>query len=183
MKIYTKTGDKGTTMLFGGERVSKTSTRIMSLGVIDEVNSLLGIIVAQIQDKSLISKIQREQSNFLRLGADVATTFDVKPELQKHINRIKPEDVLILENEIDEWDKELTKLTQFILPGGTIASAFTHHARSVCRSAERITVELASNEEINPEVLKYLNRLSDWLFTLARYLNYKAGIEDVKYMG
>lgn len=182
MKIYTKTGDKGSTMLYGGQKVSKNSARIKSLGEIDEVNSLLGIIVAHVNDKKIIEKLQREQSKFLRLGADVATTFEVKQALQNRVNRIKAEDIEILESEIDEWDRELPQLTQFILPGGSEAASFVHHARSVCRRAERATVELSIQEEINPEVVKYLNRLSDWLFTLARFLNKKANIEDVKYI-
>lgn len=178
MKIYTKTGDTGRTSLFGGKRVSKISARIDSIGEIDEVNSLMGIVVSYAENEDVYNKLIREQSNLLRLGADVATPLDADSKYQKIVKRITKEDIILLEKEIDEWDEDLEKLTKFILPGGTKASAFAHHTRSVCRRAERAIVMLFNEEEINPQTIIYLNRLSDWLFTLARYFNKLEGIAD-----
>ncbi len=179
MKIYTKKGDTGRTYIFGGKRLSKVSTRINCLGEIDELNSLLGIVSTYCTYIDILDKIRREQSNLLRLGADIATPLEAEEKFQSAINRILSSDVSSLEIEIDEWDKELPSLTKFILPGGSKVTTFTHHARSVCRRAERKVVELSNEEEVNPEALRYLNRLSDWLFTLARFLNKLNKMEDI----
>lgn len=167
MRIYTKTGDRGETSLFGGRRVSKSSQRIELLGNIDELNSILGIAKVYISNPYK-NFIEREQSNLLRLGSDVATDLKEKEAFQAKILRITSKDVETLESEIDIWDNTLPQLTTFILPGDNKPSAFIHHARSICRKCERCAVELSLDEEINEFVLKYLNRLSDWLFVLAR---------------
>lgn len=180
MKIYTKTGDKGETSLFGGKRISKNSQRIICLGLIDELNSILGVADSFCDFSEISNKIQREQSNMLRAGADLATTFDSNSKLQNKIHRINIDDIQILENEIDKMEKELPELTQFILPGGTKTSAFLHHARSICRRTELAICKLSESEEINKELPIYINRLSDWLFVLARWTNLLDQISDKK---
>lgn len=179
MKIYTKKGDTGRTMIFNGEKLSKVSTRIDCLGEIDELNSLLGIVTIYCKFIDVFNKIRREQSNLLRLGSDIATPLNADKKFQIEIKRIKEMDVTILEKEIDEWEKNLSQLRNFILPGGSKVSAFTHHARSVCRRVERKLVKLSNEEDVNLESIRYLNRLSDWLFTLARYLNKLNKTKDI----
>lgn len=179
MKIYTRTGDKGKTKLFGGADINKDSLRIDTIGHVDELNSTLGIVISESDNTILNNQILRVQSDLLRVGADLATPITVDKKFRKKVDTINKNDVKILEQEIDIWDKDLPKLTQFILPGGTEAASHTHQARSVCRRAERSAVTLAHEEEINQELLKYLNRLSDWLFTLGRYINYSNGVGDV----
>lgn len=186
MKIYTKTGDKGQTALYGGGRIDKDALRIKVIGNVDELNSILGISLSSVyraqaahgKINSIPALILREQSNMLRLGADFATPLDARDNFQTKVHRMVDGDIMILEKEIDEWDAQLAKLTQFILPGGSEASAFIHHARSVCRRCEREAVALAKSENLNEHALRYLNRLSDWLFQLARYVNYLQDIED-----
>lgn len=179
MKIYTKKGDTGRTIIFSGKRLSKVSSRIECLGEIDELNSILGIVTTYCTYIVILNKIRREQSNLLRLGADIATPLEAENKFQNAINRIELKDVSLLEAEIDEWEKELHRLTKFIIPGGSKVSSFTHHARSVCRRVERSAVKLGNEEDINPDLISYLNRLSDWLFTLARYLNKLNKCEDI----
>jgi cob(I)alamin adenosyltransferase len=170
MKIYTKRGDGGKTDLFGSSRVSKSSLHIDVLGCIDELNSILGI-VGVFCPSSTGKTIKREQKNMLRLGADIATSFDAADNFQKRVDRISEEDIAVLEKEVDEWQKKLPELRNFILPGGSKASAFIHHARSVCRRCERVCFKLSEKQKVNEFALRYLNRLSDWLFTLARKLD------------
>lgn len=171
MKIYTKTGDKGNTSLFGGKRVEKDSLRISVNGSVDELNSLLGVVISAKPNSELINKIETIQKTMLRIGADIATRSEVGNKFENKIKRINEEDIALLESEIDEMTKELPTLTNFILPGGTKAAALTHHARSVCRRVERELYTLSKEEEINLELIAFFNRLSDWLFTLARYMN------------
>lgn len=182
MKIYTKTGDDGTTSLFGGQRVGKESIRIEVNGSVDELNSILGVVNAHLEDLDLFDKVSsvliREQSNMLRVGAQIATPPGSDEKFSSKLNLIKSGDIEVLESEIDAWEKELSKLTQFILPGGHKAAAFAHHARTVCRSLERKIVVLSHLEEVDSNLLAYVNRLSDWLFVLARYVNFKSGISD-----
>lgn len=170
MKIYTKTGDKGTTALFGGKRVSKYNLRLEAYGTVDELNSALGIVRAFNTDNEIDIKLEREQQNMLRLGADLATELDAPENLQQVVKRITEEDIAILEKEIDKWDATLPKLTAFILPGGSKSASFVHLARTICRRAERRVVQLSHSEDINDLTKKYLNRLSDWLFVMGRVL-------------
>ncbi|MEZ4667614.1 MAG: cob(I)yrinic acid a,c-diamide adenosyltransferase [Anaerolineae bacterium] len=178
MKIYTKTGDDGTTSLFSGGRVTKTHLRVEAYGTVDELNSLLGAIRSQSphpQTDIWLTQVQRQLFN---LGADLATPLDAKADW---IIRLDKQTVQWLESTIDTMTTELPPLTNFILPGGTPAGALIHVARTVCRRAERLVVALHEHESIGDEPLRYLNRLSDMLFTLARWENMQAGISEDKW--
>ncbi len=174
MKIYTKTGDKGTTALYGGIRVPKHHLRIEAYGTTDELNSHIGLIRDQKIDKRTSKILLKVQNELFTLGAMLATP----PEKEKlksgkdrlNIHKINPKDILFLEEEIDFMDKLLPQMTNFILPGGHQTVSFCHIARCVCRRAERLTVHLNENESIDASILQYLNRLSDYLFVLARKL-------------
>lgn len=176
MKIYTRTGDEGTTALFGGDRVSKEHPRIAAYGTVDETNALLGIALTQLDlgTPDLTQLIERLQDELFVLGADLATPLDSKPV----VPRMRPDHVEHLERTIDALQEELPPLKHFILPGGTPAAATLHHARTVCRRAERLTVASASEQEVNEQALVYLNRLSDLLFVLARAANQRSGAAE-----
>ena len=171
MKIYTRTGDEGETGLLGDQRVSKASPRIEAYGAVDELNAALGVVVSQLSDdaemKRMIEKIQNE----LHIACADLSAPDLASE---KIPRIQAEHVAELEKLCDEIDERLPPLGKFILPGGTPAGALLHWTRTVARRAERRAVKLASHEEINLEVVKYLNRLSDLLFLMARWANQQA---------
>lgn len=165
MKIYTKTGDEGTTALFGGRRVSKGALRIETYGTVDELNSWLGLVrdqeVNRIRENFLISI----QQNLFVIGSTLAA----EPGNTKiKIPTLKEEDVTRLENEIDRMEKELEPMRNFILPGGHQSVSFCHITRTVCRRAERFAIRLKEEEPVDTIVIKYLNRLSDYLFVLAR---------------
>lgn len=176
MKIYTKQGDKGQTGLWGGERVGKNSLRVSAYGEVDELNAVLGVARASGMDAELDGKLARVQSELFVLGSDLAT-----PGESDRIPRVKTAYIEQFEQEIDQFETELEPLRQFILPGGTLAAAYIHLARTVCRRAERAVVTLANqpDEPLNEAVLPYLNRLSDWLFVLGRVINARAGVPDV----
>ena len=173
MKIYTKTGDTGETSLFAGGRVPKDHVRLHAYGTIDELNSVLGLVIAHKPNPDLAAQLIRIQGELLQVGADLATPLDVEAPW---IKRLTGELTTRLESEIDQFDTELPALKNFILPGGTPAAAALHQARTVCRRAERWMVTL--REDINPQTLIYVNRLSDWLFTAARIDNQRAGVEE-----
>ncbi len=183
MRIYTRTGDSGDTGLFGGQRVRKDDLRVEAYGAVDELNTVLGVAVAEIADADMASLARRIQHELFALGADLATPADAG---ETHgcatVTRISSEQVTALEAEIDRLESELPPLRQFILPGGARSAAYLHHARAVCRRAERRCVALADAKEINPEALRYLNRLSDLLFVMARAANARAGMEDVPWV-
>ena len=186
MKIYTKTGDTGTTALFGGKRVKKYNLRIESYGTVDELNSYIGLIKDQdISDinKSYLLQIQNE---LFTLGAMLATPPEketLKSGKQRlNIPKIDETSILSLEKKIDKIDEELPQMTHFILPGGHQAVSFCHIARCVCRRAERLSVELNDQEKINTNIIIYLNRLSDYLFMLARKLSKDLSIEEIKWI-
>lgn len=160
MKIYTKTGDAGETGLCNGERVPKTDPRICACGTLDELNCLLGEIHA-------LQQIQRDLFN---IGSVLAKA-NIEPAF----------DVAFLESEIDRMDKDLPELKTFILPGGCETAAKLHIARAVCRRAERAVLKIAKQKTTTSKIIQYLNRLSDFLFVLARYTNYKSGVADVEY--
>jgi len=166
VKIYTKTGDRGTTSLFGGTRVAKHSTRVECIGYVDELNALLGIVLLD-SGAQISKKLLRIQGELFALGADLATPAGVKVK----VPRVKRSFVTRLEKEIDQMDRNLPKLKNFILPGGSACGAKLHLARATARRAERAIVVLADEEKINEAILSYINRLSDWLFVLARYVN------------
>lgn len=184
MKIYTKKGDAGETALFGGKRVKKTHPRIEAYGTLDELNAQLGVarsFLKQDLQKSpsllnLDHQLHRIQSELFSLGAELATPAEQKSPLK---NPIAETHVHNLEHSIDEMDQELPPLTQFILPGGSLASAQLHIARTVCRRAERLMVECMTEIELRELCLAYVNRLSDYLFTASRFVNFKSGEKDV----
>lgn len=178
MKIYTKTGDKGDTSLFGGQRVPKDALRIEAYGTVDELNSVLGIVRADNKQNEIDSIIDRVQKELFDLGADLATP---RSQNSKSIKRIEAKDSKHLEKEIDQLEEHLKPLKTFILPGGSPVAARLHFARTVCRRAERSVVRLSRNEDIGEGITIYLNRLSDLLFVLARYANHTAGVSETKW--
>lgn len=177
MKIYTKTGDDGTTGLFTGARVSKYSLRIETYGTLDELNSLIGVAVASSMPHAIKSDLEILSRNIFKLCSDLATPFEPKPKYEPE--RLNEDKIFELEKLIDDYTSKLTPLKQFILPGGTIAAAHLHHCRTVCRRAERLAVKLSSEEQVNRNILVYINRLSDYFFTAARYANHLLGLDDV----
>ncbi len=179
MKIYTKTGDGGTTSLFGGKRVDKNSVRIEAYGSVDELNSLIGTIITEKPIVDVLKKLIRIQGELFVLGTDLATPTDVKVK----IPRVTKAFITRLEKEIDMWEESLPKLKNFILPGGSPTSAKLHLARTVARRAERSMVALSRQEKISPITLSYLNRLSDWLFVLARYINKEEKAKEIIWKG
>ncbi len=186
MKIYTKTGDSGTTALFGGTRVKKYNLRIESYGTVDELNSYIGLIKDQEISNNIKTALLRIQNELFTLGAMLATPPE-KETLKSgkerlNIPKVDLNSIQFLENEIDIMDKELPQMTHFILPGGHQAVSFCHIARCVCRRAERLSVELNDQETINNDIIKYLNRLSDYLFTLARKLSKDLSVEEIKWI-
>ena len=187
MKIYTKTGDTGTTSLIGGKRVKKNNLRIESYGTIDELNSYIGLIKDQKgignNDKNSLLKIQHE---LFVIGAMLATAPD-KETLKNGkervtISKINKHSILFLEEEIDKMDEKLPQMTHFILPGGHQTVSFCHIARCVCRRAERLSVELNEKEKVSNVLIIYLNRLSDYLFTLARKLSKELLVDEIKWI-
>jgi len=178
MKIYTKTGDRGDTSLFGGQRVPKDALRIEAYGTVDELNTVLGIIRSDNADPEIDAILGEIQEQLFELGADLATPRGAE---KKVVRRIDQRDVDKLEKVIDALDPQLKPLRSFVLPGGSPVSARVHFARTVCRRAERIIVRLSRNEDIGDMITVYLNRLSDLLFVLARYVNRKAGLAETKW--
>lgn len=174
MKIYTKKGDNGNTSLFGGQTVSKSASRIESYGTVDELNSILGVVRAFGVSAQVDKWLSILQHQLFVLGADLATP----QNNNTRIDRISQDEIDFLETTIDQMDEELPPLKNFISPGGTSAAASIHHARTVCRRAERLTVACAMEVELSELTIKYLNRLSDFLFMLGRYENFKSGKKD-----
>ena len=176
MKIYTKTGDKGKTSLLGGTRVSKNNMRIDAYGTVDELNSYLGFVSDLETDKDRIVFIRNIQYRMFTVGsslaAETARAKDFKPDL-------KEEDITILEEEIDAMNEVLPAMTNFIIPGGHQLVSATHIARTICRRAERLVIKLSEVEEIEEIIIRYLNRLSDYLFVLARKQAYDLGVNEI----
>ncbi len=175
MRIYTRTGDDGSTSLFGGARVSKATLRVDAYGTVDELNAVLGWARAAAPESLSDSVLAQAQEACFRLGALVATT----PGGDPSVAALEESDVARLEAAIDEAEEGLSELTSFILPGGTEASARRHVARTVCRRAERALVALSSEDQVDMLLIRWLNRLSDLLFVLARRANHDAGVDDV----
>jgi len=182
MKIYTRTGDDGTTGLFGGRRVSKTDARVEAYGSVDELNALLGVALAS--DASPALAWLREllvsiQNDLFVLGADLATP---RGEESSYLPRVQDEQVAALERAIDSAEAALPALRNFILPGGPAPAAHLHHARTVCRRAERAAVRLAAQQQdMGPVPVRYLNRLADLLFVLARAAAHARGGAEVEW--
>ena len=174
MKIYTKTGDKGKTSLFGGLRVSKHHLRIEAYGTVDELNSYVGLIRDQKIDELTHENLLKIQNELFTLGAMLATPPEkevLKNGKQRlNIHTINESSSIYLENQMDEMNEQLPKMTHFVLPGGHTTVSFCHIARCVCRRAERITTQLSEESTVDEHILMYLNRLSDYLFVLARKL-------------
>ncbi|MCB2206530.1 cob(I)yrinic acid a,c-diamide adenosyltransferase [bacterium] len=176
MKIYTRTGDQGKTALFGGRRVGKDSARIDAYGTVDELNALLGFARASAVHETVHGLIVALQHELFTLGADLATPLDSE---NVSVPRIEQQHIDTMEQRIDGLEEELEPIRFFILPGGTETAARLHMARTVCRRAERLLVHLSTLEDINELDLQYVNRLSDFLFVLARYANHTAGQKDL----
>jgi cob(I)alamin adenosyltransferase len=176
MKIYTKTGDSGDTGLFGGPRVPKDDLRIEAYGTVDELNAQLGLARSESLPPDVDALLGRLQNELFVVGAELAT-----PQPHPHVPRIEAAHVAALEQAIDQAEAQLPPLREFILPGGTRAAALLHVARAVCRRAERRVVRLSrrEGENVSPQVVVYLNRLSDLLFVLARQMNAHSGQGDV----
>lgn len=186
MKIYTKTGDDGTTSLFGGTRVPKHHIRIESYGTVDELNSYIGLIRDQDIEAQYKLSLLEIQDRLFTLGAILATP--PEKEVLKNGERrlqnlgVSETDITFLENQIDMMEAHLPQMTHFILPGGHTIVSYCHIARCICRRAERLVTHLDETEPVNELVLKYLNRLSDYLFVLARKLSYNLKVEEVKWI-
>lgn len=180
MKIYTKTGDEGKTSLFGGKRVSKDSPRVEAYGAVDELNAILGIAMTHVDDETLHERLLTLQRELFVIGADLATPDEEKGggKAASWVPRMTGERIQQLEVWIDEAQDELTPMKAFILPGGVPAAVHLHHARTVCRRAERRVVALEHWETVGEFVRIYLNRLSDLLFVWARLANQRAGVDD-----
>ena len=176
MKIYTKTGDQGTTSLLGGTRVSKANLRIDAYGTVDELNAYIGLLRDQEVNKNKQDILKEIQDRLFTIGADLATS-PGKENIQKP--DIYLQDVEKLEMQIDEMEQSLIPLKNFILPGGHQIVSFCHVARTVCRRAERCTILLDQNEPVDPILITYLNRLSDYLFVLGRLIAKELNIEEV----
>ena len=186
MKIYTKTGDKGTTALFGGTRVPKDHIRIESYGTVDELNSYIGLIRDQEIDTHYKNILIEIQDRLFTVGANLATPED-KTVLKNGKSRLQnlgiiESDIQLLEKEIDTMETQLPQMTHFVLPGGHPTVSHCHIARCICRRAERLTVHLSHNESIPEITISYLNRLSDYLFVLARKLTLDLNAEEIKWI-
>jgi cob(I)alamin adenosyltransferase len=169
-KIYTRTGDAGTTGLGDGSRVAKNSLRIEAIGAIDELNSALGVLLAEPISQQVREDLLNVQHDLFDLGGELSIPGYTSLSVE-HVTR--------LENELDRYNAELAPLKEFILPGGSRAAALCHVVRAVCRQAERRVISLAAAETLSPTLQQYLNRLSDLLFVLCRVLNREAGVPDV----
>lgn len=177
-KIYTKTGDLGKTSLIGGTKVPKSHLRIESYGTVDELNSYIGLIYDMIEDKASQKTLREIQDRLFTIGSSLAC--NPEKETGMKIPDLKDEDVKLLENEIDRMNEALPEMRSFILPGGHVAVSTIHIGRCVCRRAERICVHLQQkNQEVSPLVIKYLNRLSDYLFMLARYIGQLLNVPEI----
>ena len=182
MKIYTKRGDTGETDLFGGPRVGKDDLRVEAYGAVDELNSVLGMAAAASTQPDVLALVQELQSTLFDLGSYLASP-DPDRRKKSQIPEPQDHDVERMERAIDAFEEELEPLRSFILPGGTQAAAAFHLARTVCRRAERRAVSLHRVEALDPLALRFLNRLSDLLFTMARLENRRAGHDDVAWVG
>ena len=185
LKIYTKTGDKGTTSLIGGTKVPKSDLRIEAYGTIDELNSWIGLVSDQFKKKSKWTPLEKTkkilgeiQDRLFTIGSSLAC--DPEKETKLKIPDLKEEDVALLEKEIDRMNAKLPEMKSFILPGGHIAVSTAHVARCICRRAERLCVSLQQNNSfIEPLIIQYLNRLSDYLFVLGRFIGRQLKVKEI----
>ena len=186
MKVYTRTGDKGTTALFGGDRVPKDHIRIESYGTVDELNSHIGLVRDQDMNAHYQTILIEIQDRLFTVGAILATPAEKEVmkngELRLKKLGIIPTDIELLENEIDTMEEALPPMTHFVLPGGHQTVSYCHIARCVCRRAERLAVHLSHNEVVPEIAIQYLNRLSDYLFVLARKLSHDLKADEVQWI-
>lgn len=176
-KIYTKTGDKGSTSLIGGVRVPKSHIRIESYGTVDELNSYLGMVRDMANNTLITDWIHEVQDRLFTIGSVLATNPD--KEVKMKLPDLHEADVIFLEQKIDEMNEVLPEMRSFILSGGNLAASTTHVARCICRRAERLCVGMQQDNQVVPDmIVQYLNRLSDFLFVLARYIAHINGVED-----
>jgi cob(I)alamin adenosyltransferase len=178
MKIYTRTGDDGSTALFAGGRVPKHDLRVECYGTVDELNSALGLARALRALPGTDDRLHLVQRQLFHLGADLATPLESSPAF---VVRVRPDEVYWLEMQIDSMTNDLPPLKAFILPGGVLSASQIHVARTICRRAERLATALSEHETLSPQALPYLNRLSDFLFVLARWENHFHGAPEEKW--
>ena len=178
MKIYTKTGDEGTTALFGGKRVQKDDIRIEAYGTVDELNSFIGLLNASFQEATQNYFLTEVQKRLFTIGANLASD----PEKKMITPDIKHDDIQTLENAMDTMDQLLEPLKNFILPGGDTVIAKAHICRTICRRAERRVITLNNISQVDPSIIIYLNRLSDYFFVLSRYLSYRNNITEIPWV-
>lgn len=176
-KIYTKTGDKGETGLFGGRRLPKNHLRIEAYGTVDELNAFIGLVSDHIEDDQLDAALKSIQDLLFVIGSNLASD----PDKEMAVPDVKEADIEVLEAAIDEMEQSLPALKHFILPGGHVAVSHAHVARCVCRRAERLVVALASEELVLDIIIRYLNRLSDYLFVVARKIGHDLGVPERKW--
>jgi len=177
-KIYTKTGDKGTTSLYGGVKLPKNHIRIEAYGTVDELNSFVGLLKDQLPFEPITKVLLKVQDRLFVMGSNLAAT----PDKLKDLPQLADADIQMLENEIDSMDEALEPLKTFILPGGHVAISTAHVCRTVCRRAERRIVHLMNEDETDIRLLVFLNRLSDYFFTLARYLAVKLHVKEIPWI-
>ena len=178
LRIYTKTGDTGKTSLIGGTRVSKSDLRIESYGTVDELNSHIGLLRDQLTDSKTVTVLKEIQDRLFTIGSSLACD-PLKEPLMK-IPDLQEDDIVFLEKEIDRMNESLPAMKNFVLPGGHVAVSQAHICRCVCRRAERICVSMIDHDSfVEPLVIKYLNRLSDYLFVVARYTTHLFGAEEI----
>lgn len=182
MKIYTKTGDKGQTSLFSGNRVPKHHLRIESYGTVDELNSYIGLIKDHCPKGEDISRLNQIQDRLFTIGSNLATVPSEKNNKRFKLPEIKESDIEDLEQSMDEMNEQLPEMTHFLLPGGHPSVSFCHVGRTICRRAERRITALDEEQPVDEKVLKYMNRLSDFLFVLSRYWGKKANAKEVKWV-
>ncbi|CAA9469205.1 MAG: ATP:Cob(I)alamin adenosyltransferase [uncultured Segetibacter sp.] len=178
-KIYTKIGDQGKTTLIGGTKVTKSNIRIESYGTVDELNSFIGLVGDYLQEEATRGILKEIQDRLFTIGSSLACDPDKEPSMK--IPDLHEEDVKLLENEMDKMNEVLPPMKNFILPGGHVAVSAVHIARCVCRRAERLCVGMKDDDDdsVDPLVIKYLNRLSDFLFVFARYVGHLYNVEEI----
>lgn len=181
MKIYTRTGDTGQTALFGGGRVGKDHDRVEAYGTVDELNAVIGWAITQTDEDGIRTRLGLLQHDLFTLGSELATPPARDGRVRPEVPLLPVDRVGEMEKWMDQADAELPELRAFVLPGGSTGAAALHVARTVCRRAERSVVHLAASEDVNAEVVTYLNRLSDLLFTFARLENHRNGAGDVEW--
>jgi cob(I)alamin adenosyltransferase len=179
-KIYTKTGDEGRTSLIGGTRLPKSHIRINAYGTVDELNAFIGLLGDQLTDRHNCVLLREIQDRLFTIGSSLAC--DPHKEIAMKIPDLRESDILLLEHEIDLMNEKLPEMRSFILPGGHMAVSTAHICRTICRRAERVIVELDAQEPPGqPLIIQYMNRLSDYLFVLARYIGMQVGADEIKW--